>query len=74
MADFITHKLLDKIDEFANDKNGKAFFLYVVHDASLWSLYALPEELTKYKDTYEERWEALRKSRYERMTKMSFLC
>ncbi|MGQ8338928.1 arylsulfatase [Sunxiuqinia sp. A32] len=71
ITDFITQKSIDLIDEYGKDN--KPFFLYVAHTAPHWPLHALPEDIEKYKDTYKDGWEALRKSRYERMAEMGII-
>lgn len=71
MTDFITDKSIDLIDSYSKDD--KPFFLYVAHTAPHWPLHALPEDIEKYKDTYKEGWEILRKERYERMVKMGLI-
>ncbi len=71
MTDFITEKSIDLIEEYGKDEN--PFFLYVAHTAPHWPLHALPEDIEKYKDTYKDGWEALRKSRYERMVEMGII-
>ncbi len=71
MTDFITQKSLDLIDQFSRDN--KPFFLYVAHTAPHWPLHALPEDIAKYRDTYKDGWEVLRKTRYQRMVKMGLI-
>lgn len=71
MTDFVTQKSLDLIDSYSKDD--KPFFLYVAHTAPHWPLHALPEDIAKYKDTYTDGWEALRKSRYDRMVAMGLI-
>ena len=71
MTDFITQKSIDLIDSYSQDD--KPFFLYVAHNAPHWPLHALPEDIEKYKDTYKDGWEALRKKRYERMIAMGLI-
>ncbi|MFB6342754.1 arylsulfatase [Saccharicrinis sp. FJH62] len=71
MTDFITEKTLDLIDEFSSDD--KPFFLYVAHNAPHWPLHALPEDIEKYKDAYNDGWEVLRKNRYKRMVEMGLI-
>ncbi len=71
MTDFITQKSLDLIDSYSKDK--KPFFLYVAHTAPHWPLHALPADIAKYKDTYKDGWEVLRKKRYERMIEMGLI-
>ncbi|MFC6997092.1 arylsulfatase [Rufibacter roseus] len=56
------------IEDFS--KQDKPFFLYVAHTAPHWPLQALPEDIKKYKNTYKAGWEAIRKSRYERLLEL----
>jgi arylsulfatase A-like enzyme len=67
-ADAITDKSVEYIRQFS--QSNKPFFLYVAHCASHWPLHARPEDIEKYKDTYKDGWEKLRRDRYERMLKM----
>lgn len=71
ITDFITDKSLDLIESYAGDD--QPFFLYVAHTAPHWPLHALPEDIAKYKDTYKDGWDVLRKNRYERMIKMGLI-
>ncbi|MFV0377651.1 MAG: arylsulfatase [Mangrovibacterium sp.] len=71
MTDFVTQKSLDLIDEYSKDD--KPFFLYVAHTAPHWPLHALPEDIAKYKDTYTDGWDAMRKNRYSRMVEMGLI-
>ena len=71
VTDFITEKSLDLIGAYAKEK--KPFFLYMAHNAPHWPLHALPADIAKYKDTYKDGWEVLRKNRYERMIKMGLI-
>ena len=71
MTDFITQKSIDLLDKYRNDD--KPFFLYVAHDAPHWPLHALPRDIAKYKDTYKDGWEVLRKNRYKRMVEMGLI-
>ena len=71
MTDFITDKSVELIDQFSQDD--QPFFLYVAEDAPHWPLMAPAEDIAKYKDTYQDGWEAMRKSRYERMVSMGLI-
>jgi arylsulfatase len=71
ITDFITNKTLDLIETYSKDT--QPFFLYVAHTAPHWPLHALPEDIEKYRDTYKEGWEAIRKARYEQMVKMHLI-
>ena len=71
MTDFITEKSIDLIDEYSKDD--KPFFLYVAHNAPHWPLHALPEDIEKYKNTYKDGWEVLRKNRYKKMISLGLI-
>jgi arylsulfatase A-like enzyme len=49
------------------------FFLYVAENAPHWPLMALPEDIAKYKDTYNAGWDQIRKTRYEKMTRLGLI-
>jgi len=59
------------IKEFS--KTGKPFFLYVAETAPHWPLHALPEDIKKYKDTYQVGWDAIRKKRYQNLVKSGII-
>ncbi len=71
ITDFITDKSINLIDEYSKDE--KPFFMYVAHTAPHWPLHALPEDIEKYKDTYNEGWDILRKKRYDRMIELGLI-
>ena len=71
LTDFITEKTLEMVDQFTRDE--APFFLYVAHTAPHWPLHALPEDLSKYRDTYGRGWEELSKERYQRMIDMELV-
>lgn len=54
-------------------KTSAPFFLYVAHTAPHWPLMALPEDIAKYTDTYKSGWDAIRKARYQKMTKLGLI-
>jgi len=58
------------IENFSEDK---PFFMYLAHNAPHWPLQALPEDIAKYKDTYQAGWEAIRKERYQRMVELGLI-
>lgn len=59
------------IREFS--KGDKPFFLYVAQNAPHWPLQAMPEDIERYKETYKEGWDAIRKARYERMVRLGLI-
>lgn len=48
-------------------KDDKPFFIYLAQNAPHWPVQALPQDIQKYKDTYKEGWDAIRKKRYKKM-------
>jgi len=67
-TDAITDKSVQYIKEYANSQ--KPFFLYVSHCAPHWPLHARPEDIAKYKDTYQGGWHKLRQDRFRRQLEM----
>jgi arylsulfatase len=63
-TDAITDKAIEYIEDFAN--NDAPFFLYYAHCAPHWPLHAREQDIAKYRDTYRDGWNALRKKRYQR--------
>jgi arylsulfatase A-like enzyme len=53
------------VSQFA--KSEKPFFMYVAYTAPHWPIQALPEDIKKYENTYQDGWQALRKKRYQRL-------
>lgn len=49
------------------------FFIYVAETAPHWPLMALPEDIAKYTDTYTAGWDAIRKTRYQKMVKLGLI-
>lgn len=70
-TDEITEHAVSMIDEFSQNDN--PFFLYVAYTAPHWPLHALPEDIERYKATYEMGWDVIRAERYERMVDMGII-
>lgn len=51
----------------------KPFFLYVAHTAPHWPLHALPEDIEKYKDTYQVGWGKIREQRYQNLIELGII-
>lgn len=49
------------------------FFLYVAENAPHWPLQALPEDISKYKNTYKGGWDVIRAARYKQMAKLGLI-
>lgn len=67
-TDAISDTATAYIEEFS--KGEDPFFLYVAHCAPHWPLHARPEDIAKYRDTYQDGWDAVRRRRYERQVEM----
>ncbi|MFT5109615.1 MAG: arylsulfatase A-like enzyme [Pseudoalteromonas tetraodonis] len=59
-------------DAKRNESDGieKPFFLYLAYNAPHWPLHAHPEDIAKYKGSYDGGYEAIRKARYQRQVAM----
>ena len=71
MTDYVTEKTIDLIDTFS--KRDAPYFLYVAYTAPHWPVQAKPVDIAKYKGKYDGGWDALRISRYNRMTEMGLI-
>lgn len=69
---YITRALSDSAVSYVNRyaQSDKPFFLYLSYTAPHWPLHALPEDIRKYENTYQEGWDAVRARRYERMKQL----
>jgi len=70
-TDAINDTAVAYIKSFAG--GSQPFFLYVAENAPHWPLMALPEDIAKYKDTYKVGWDAIRRARYEKMTRLGLI-
>jgi arylsulfatase A-like enzyme len=70
-TDAISDTAVSYIREFSKDD--KPFFLYVAETAPHWPLHALPEDIARYKDTYQVGWDAIREARYQKMVKLGLV-
>lgn len=70
LTDALSGKAAEYIGEHAKSRKDKPFFLYLAYTAPHWPLQALPEDIARYKGKYDQGWDALRQSRYERMLQL----
>ena len=70
-TDAISDTAVKYIDEFS--KRDQPFFLYVAETAPHWPLHALPEDISKYENTYKVGWDAIREKRYQNMVKSGLI-
>ncbi len=64
LTDAITAKSVESIRSMAT--TDRPFFLYVAHCAPHWPLHARPEDIARYRNTYRDGWNAMRRDRYRR--------
>lgn len=70
-TDAISDTTVAYIKSFAGTSS--PFFIYVAETAPHWPLMALPADIAKYKDTYKPGWDAIRKARYRKMSKLGLI-
>ena len=71
---YYTDAINDHATRFINEHNSNnPFFLYVAHTAPHWPMHALPEDIKKYKGRYDEGWEKIRKTRYQKQLKLGLI-
>ena len=70
-TDAISDTTVAYINSFA--KTSSPFFIYVAETAPHWPLMALPDDIARYKDTYKGGWDAIRKARYAKMSKLGLI-
>ncbi|MDB6024973.1 MAG: atsA 29 [Verrucomicrobiales bacterium] len=69
----IADHAIRSLQEHAQQFPDRPFFEYLAFTAPHFPIQALPEDIAKYRDTYRDGWDALRKQRWERMVKMKLL-
>lgn len=68
LTDAIADHAIQDLEGFK--QSDQPFFLYVAFTAPHWPLHARPEELAKYRETYEVGWDAIREAPYQRQVTM----
>lgn len=69
-TDAISDTTVKFIDEHQREN---PFFIYVAYTAAHWPMHALPRDIEKYKGKYDDGWDAVRHTRYERMVEMGLI-
>jgi arylsulfatase len=69
IADYAIRSLKEHAEKFSD----RPFFQYLAFTSPHFPIQALPEDIAKYRDTYREGWDVMRKKRWERMVKMKIL-
>jgi arylsulfatase len=61
------------VREHSRDHADRPFFMYVAYTAAHWPMHALERDITKYRGRYDAGYEAIRKSRFERMKELGVI-
>lgn len=72
-TDAFTDRAIEFVQESVQKQPTKPFFLYLPYNASHWPLQAFDADIAKYKGTYDQGWQAMRKERLNRMIKLGIV-
>jgi arylsulfatase A-like enzyme len=72
-TDAISDTAVDYITEHKTDTPDDPFFMYVAYTSPHWPLHAVPEDIEKYKGTFDMGWDKLREERLKRMIDMGII-
>ena len=64
---------IDCLQEHKNEYADRPFFHYVAFIAPHFPLHALPEDIARYRDTYLDGWDAMRRKRYVRQQELGIV-
>lgn len=70
-TDAFSQYAVDRLEEYKDED--KPFVLYLAYTAPHYPIQAWPEDISKYKSTYDIGWDQLRENRYQRMKKMGVI-
>ncbi len=73
MTDAFTDYGVQYINDHFGENNRNPMFMYVAYTAPHWPLHALPEDIQKYENRYNNGWDALWEERYQTMKKMGLI-
>lgn len=73
MTDAFTGYGVQYINDHFREGNQNPMFMYVAYTAPHWPLHALPEDIKKYENRYNDGWDALWNERYQRMKGMGLI-
>lgn len=65
--------VIECLEEHASKFAGQPFFHYLAFAAPHFPLQALPQDIDRYRDTYQVGWEQIRQSRWQRMQAMGLI-
>jgi arylsulfatase len=61
------------IEDHARQADDAPFFLYVSYTAAHWPMHALEQDIAKYHGRYDAGYDAIRRTRFERMKKLGVI-
>lgn len=67
MTDAFTDRALAYLEDHQQRRGEKPFFLYLAYTAPHAPLHALPEDIRRHENRYQQGWEVIRTQRYQRM-------
>ena len=72
-TDAITDNAIRFLQDHEESQDSTPFFLYVSYTAAHWPMHALPEDIQKYEDLYDEGYAPTRQKRLERLISSGLL-
>ena len=72
-TDAISDHAVRFIQEHHDQTSDQPFFLYVSYTAAHWPMHALPGDIAKYEGKYNDGYDAIRNSRYNRMVELGVI-
>jgi arylsulfatase len=73
ITDAISENAVSFLKDHAKSHADKPFFLYASYTAPHWPLHAHPEDIERFKDTYNVGWDEIRKRRLARMKELGLI-
>ncbi|MGE4487930.1 MAG: arylsulfatase [Kiritimatiellales bacterium] len=71
---YFTDAISDNAVKFLEEDSGeKPFFMYMAYTAAHWPMQAPETDIAKYRGTYDQGWEIVRRARLEKMKKLGLL-
>jgi arylsulfatase A-like enzyme len=70
-TDAITENAVQLLDEYGSQ--AAPFFLYIAYTAPHWPLHAMPEDIARHRNRYQQGWDKLRAERHQRMIEIGIV-
>ncbi len=72
-TDAISDNAVKYLREHERESPEKPFFMYVAYTAAHWPMHALPEDVAKYKGSYDRGYADCRQQRFKRLKEMGLI-